>query len=88
MAHAVGVALDRLAVDAPGRNGLDKRVEPDDGERDPTGARAYEVGLDEECGVLSISQRISSPARKSGPRPKNRVYQSMLASSSVTGTPA
>jgi len=36
----------------------------------------------------SISQRISSPARKSGGRPKNRVYQSMPASRSDTGTPA
>src|SRR5919106_423607 len=36
----------------------------------------------------SRSQRISSPERVSGGRPKNRVYQSMLASRSVTGTPA
>jgi hypothetical protein len=36
----------------------------------------------------SISQRISSPTRLSGGRPKNRVYHSMLASRSDTGTPA
>jgi hypothetical protein len=36
----------------------------------------------------AISQRISFPARKSGSRPNNRVYQSMLASRSATGTPA
>jgi hypothetical protein len=31
---------------------------------------------------------ISSPARKSGLRPNNRGYQSMLASRSATATPA
>src|SRR5829696_1256621 len=36
----------------------------------------------------SISQRVSSPTRLSGGRPKNRVYHSMLGSRSDTGTPA
>jgi hypothetical protein len=39
-----------------------------------------------ECS--SISQSTSSPTRLSGDRPKNPVYQSMLASGSDTGTPA
>src|SRR3954465_8715050 len=35
----------------------------------------------------SISHSTSSPARKSGGRPKNRVYQSVLTARSETGTP-
>jgi hypothetical protein len=36
----------------------------------------------------SIFQSTSFPTRRSADRPKNRVYQSMLMSTSDTGTPA
>jgi hypothetical protein len=88
VADAVRVGLDRLVLDALGSEALEQRVEPGDGERDPPPARLRRVRLDEEPGMLSISQRISSTTRRSGGRPKNRVYQSTLASRSDTGTPA
>ncbi len=39
-------------LDALGCEALEERVEPGDGERDPAGARARHVRLDEEPGVL------------------------------------
>jgi hypothetical protein len=71
-----------------GHEAPEERVEPSDGEGDPARARPRRVRLDEEPGALVDLPEHSSPTRLSGGRPKNRVYQSMLASRSVTGTPA
>jgi hypothetical protein len=88
VADTVRVGLDRFVLDALGSQALRERVEAGDGEGDPACARPRSVGLDEELACSSMSQRISSPARTSGGRPKNRVYQSIAAPSSDTGTPA
>ena len=88
MADTVRVGLDRFVLDALGSEALEQRVEPSDLEGDPARARPRRVRSMKSQARSSISQRISSPTRLSGGRPKNRVYQSMLASRSVTGTPA
>jgi hypothetical protein len=82
---AVRVGLDRFVLDALGSEALEERVEPTDGEGDP--ARAA-FGSTKSQACSSISQRISSPTRLSGGRPKKRVYQSMPAARSDDGTPA
>ena len=64
MADTVRVGLDRLVLDALGSEALEERVEPSDGEGDPAGARPRRVRFDEEPGVHSISQRISSRVRQ------------------------
>ena len=52
MADAVRVGLDRFVLDALGGKALEQRIEPGDGEGDPTRARLRGVRLDEERGVL------------------------------------
>jgi hypothetical protein len=74
--------------DALGSEALEERVEASDGEGDPARARPRRVRLDEEPGALVDLPEELIPARQSGGRPKNRVYQSVLASRSDTGTPA
>jgi hypothetical protein len=75
-------------LDALDSEALEERVEPGDGEGDPARARPARARLDEEPGVLVDLPEDLVPTRVSGGRPKNRVYQSMLASRSDTGTPA
>jgi hypothetical protein len=84
----VRVGLDRFVLDALGSEALEERCEPSGGEGDPARAGPRRVRLDEERGVFVDLPEASSPTRLSGGRPKNRVYQSMLASRSDTGTPA
>jgi hypothetical protein len=74
-------------VDALGSEVLEERVEPNDG-RDPARPRPRRVRLDEEPGMLVDLPENLLPDAKVWGRPKNRVYQSMLASRSDTGTPA
>jgi hypothetical protein len=88
VADTARVGLDRFVLDALGREALEERVEPVDGEGDPARARVRRVRLDEEPGVLvDLPENLLPDATVWG-RPKNRVYQSMLASRSDTGTPA
>jgi hypothetical protein len=84
--NAVRVGLDRFVLDALGSEALEELVEPSDGEGDPPPCAAFGSMKSQACS--SISQRTSSPTRLSAGRPKNRVYHSMLASRSDTGTPA
>jgi hypothetical protein len=76
------------AVEALGSEALQERVEPSDGKGDPARARPGRVRLDEQPGALVDLPENLFPTRRSGGRAKNRVYQSMLASRSDTGTPA
>ena len=88
MADSVRVSLDRLVLDALGDQALQECVESGDGEGDPARTRPPRVRLDEERGVLvDIPEDLFSGAQVRG-RPKNRVYQSIAAPSSGTGTPA
>jgi hypothetical protein len=65
VAHAVRVGLDRFVRDALGGEVLQKRVEPGDGERDPTRARLRRVRLDEQRGVLvDIPEDLVPGARR------------------------
>jgi hypothetical protein len=87
--HAVRVGLDRFVRDAPGGEALQERVEPPATTRVIRPAPACAgFGSMKSVACSSTSQRISSPARMSGGRPNSRVYQSMPASRSDTGTPA
>ena len=88
MADTVRVGLDRFVLDALRGEALEQRVEPGDGQGDPARARLRGVRLDEERRVLVDVPENLVPGAMSGGRPKNRVYQSMLASRSETGTPA
>ena len=88
MADAVRIGLDRFVLDALGREALEERVESIDREGDPARARVRRVRLDEKRGVLVDVPEHLVPDAKVWGRPKNRVYQSMLASRSETGTPA
>jgi hypothetical protein len=88
VADTVRVGLDRFVLDALGSEALEERVEPSDGEGDPARARSRRVRLDEEPGALvDLPENLFPDATVWG-SPKNRVYQSMLASRSDTGTPA
>ena len=88
VADAVRVGLDRLVLDALRRQALEQRVEPGDGEGDAARAGPRCVRLDEErCVLVDVPEDLFADA-KVGARPKNRVYQSMPASRSDTGTPA
>ena len=88
MADAVRVGLDRFVLDALGSESLEERAESGNRERDPAAPARAAFGSMMSQACSSISQSTSSPTRLSGGRPKNRVYQSMLASRSDTGTPA
>src|SRR5438093_13597627 len=88
MADTVRVRLDRFVLDALGSEALEEPVEPGDGERDAARARPRRGRLDEEPGVLVDLPEHLVPDALSGGRPKNRAYQSTLASRSETGTPA
>jgi hypothetical protein len=88
VADAVRVGLDRLVLDALSSEALEERVEPNDGEGNPASARPRRVRLDEEPGTLVDLPENLLPDASVWGRPKNRVYQSMLASRSDTGTPA
>ena len=74
-------------LDALGSEALEQRIEPADGEGDPPAPARAALGSMKSQARSSISQSTSSPTRLSGTRPKNRVYHSMLASRSETGTP-
>jgi hypothetical protein len=52
VADTVRVDLHRFVLDALGREALEERVEPNDGEGDPARARPCRVRLDEEPGTL------------------------------------
>src|SRR4051794_26719787 len=81
------IRLDRFMLDAlASAVRREECVEPFDGQGDSIRARVCRVRLDEERGCALISQSTSSPARLSGGRPKNRVYQSMPASRLDAGT--
>jgi hypothetical protein len=85
---SVRVGLDRFVLDPLGGEAFEECVEPGDGESDPARARLRRVRLDEKRGMLLDLPEDLVPTRPSAGRPKNRVYQSMLASRSDTGTPA
>ena len=88
-ADAVRIGLYRIVSDALGREALDKRVKPGPPRASILPAPACAaLGSMKSVACSSMSQSTSSPACMSGGRPKNRVYQSMLASRSDTGTPA
>jgi hypothetical protein len=87
VADAVRVGLDRFVLDALGSEALKERVEPRNLKGDPAAPARAAFGSMKSQARSSISQRISSPTRISGGRPKTRVYQSMLASRSDTRTP-
>ena len=74
MADTVRVGLDRLVLDAVGREAFEKRVEPDDGEGDPTCAGpVLRLRLDEEPGVvidLPENLRSDAPLRGSPEEPR------------------
>ena len=88
MADAVRVSLDWSMFDTFGSQALQKRVESGNGEGDPARARPRCVRLNEECGVRVDVPEDLFAVRRSGGRPKSRVYQSIAAPSSDTGTPA
>jgi hypothetical protein len=75
-------------LDALGSKALKKRVEPSDGEGDPAAARTRRVRSMKSHARSPISQRASSPPRRSRGRPKNRTYRLVLASRPGAGTPA
>ena len=88
VADAVRVGLDWFVLDPLGNETLEERIEPSDAGSDAAGARLRPVRLNEQPGGSSIFQRFSFPTRRSGGRPKNRVYQSIHAPRSDTWTPA
>jgi hypothetical protein len=88
VADTVRVGLDGFVLDALGSQALQERVETGDGEGDPACARPRSVGLDEQRGVLVDVPEDFYPGAHVRGRPKNRVYQSIAAPSSDTGTPA
>ena len=64
---AVRVGLDRLVLDALGSEMLEERVEPGNGEGDPTRTHPCHVRLDEERGVLvDIPEHLVPDAKVSG----------------------
>jgi hypothetical protein len=74
VANAVRVGLDGLVFDASLREALEERIEPCDGQRDPTRARLCRVGLDEECGVfVDIPEDLVSDAHVWGPAEETSV---------------
>jgi hypothetical protein len=59
VADTVRVGLDRFVLDTLGREELEERVEPNDGEGDAPRACPRRVRLDEERGVLvDLSERF------------------------------
>jgi len=88
VADTIRIGLDGFVRDALGSQALQERVETGDGEGDPAVPAPTAFGSMKRVACSLMSQRASSPARASGGRPKNRVYQSTAAPSSETGTPA